>query len=77
MRGLGIFIGSASRNDPIKLDDPNPIANYGTHDLCSGDAGRDGFTVLSRANPNAQGNPPPVKGVAGRAYQGPDSSFEQ
>jgi len=77
MRGIGLFFGRSSRNDPIKLDDPHPIADYGTKDLCSGDAGKDGYTVLSRANPNAQGDPPPVKGTAGRAYQGPDQSFEQ
>lgn len=77
MRGLGFFFGTARRNDPIKLEDPHPIADYGTKSLESGNAGLDGFTVLSRANPNAQGNPPPVKGVIGPVYQGPDQSFEQ
>lgn len=77
MRGLGLFFGSARRNDPIKLEDPHPVADYGTKSLESGNAGLDGFTVLSRANPNAQGNPPPVKGVVGPVYWGPDQSFEQ
>ena len=77
MRGLGLFFGSARRNDPIKLEDPHPIADYGTKALESGNAGLDGFTALSKANPNAQGNPPPVKGSLGPAYQGPSQDFEQ
>lgn len=77
MRGMGLFFGRSSRNDPVKLEDPRPIADYGTRSLETGDAGKDGYTILSRAHPNAQGNPPPVKGVVGPAYQGPDSSFEQ
>jgi hypothetical protein len=77
MRGLGLFFGIVRRNQPVKLSDPHPIADYGTNDLESGDAGRDGFTILSRAQPNAQGNPPMVKGAEGYAFQGPDQSFEQ
>jgi hypothetical protein len=78
MRGLGLFFGGpARRNDPVKLTDPHPIADYGTKDLCSGDAGKDGYSVLSQASPTAQGNPPFVKGAEGFVYQGPDSSFEQ
>lgn len=77
MRGFGMFFGTSRRNDPIRLEDPRPITDYGTKDIDSGDAGRDGYTVLSRADPNAQGNPPPVKGTLGRAYWGPDQSFEQ
>lgn len=77
MRGLGLFFGSNRRNDPVKLEDPRPVADYGTASLESGNAGLDGFTVLSRANPDAQGNPPPVKGVVGAVYRGPDQSFEQ
>lgn len=78
MRGLGLFFGgSAKRNDPLRLVDPRPIANYGTHDYESGDAGRDGRTVLSRAQPDRQGSPPYVAGVIGPAHQGPDQSFEQ
>ena len=77
MRGLGMFFGTARRNDPVRLVNPRPIEDYGTKDLHSGDAGRDGYTVLSQANPSSQGNPPPVAGVVGPAYQGPDNSFEQ
>lgn len=77
MRGLGLFLGVARRNDPVKLENPHPVTDYGIKSLESGDAGRDGYTVLSKASPNAQGNPPPVKGVVGPAYQGPDQSFEQ
>ena len=77
MRSIGLFFGTARRNDPIKLEDPHPIADYGTKALESGNAGLDGYTVLSRAHPDAQGTPPPVKGVIGPAYFGPDQSFEQ
>lgn len=77
MRGLYSFFGSGRRNDPVKVENPHPVTDYGTHSLESGNAGLDGFTVLSRANPNAQGNPPPVKGVVGPVYNGPDQSFEQ
>jgi hypothetical protein len=79
MRGLGLFFPgiSAKRNDPIKLVDPNPIPDYGTHDLDSGDAGKDGYTVLSRAQPNAQGVAPPVPGVVGPTYMGPAADWEQ
>jgi hypothetical protein len=78
MRGLGIFFGgSGGRNDPIELVDPHPIPNYGTKDLCSGDAGKDGYTVLSQAQPNAQGRAPSVPGVVGRVFQGPANDWEQ
>ena len=75
MRSFGFFRRS-SRNDPVRLSDPHPVTDYGD-DVTSGVAARDGFTVLSRANPQSQGNPPPVAGAEGPAYQGPDSSFEQ
>jgi len=76
MRGIGLFFGSNKRNDPIKLSDPHPLTDYGD-DCCTGNAGLDGFTVLSRASPNSQGSPPAVSGTVGAVYQGPDSSFEQ
>lgn len=77
MRGLGLFFGIVRRNQPVKLADPHPVADYGNNDLESGNAGRDGFTVLSRAQPTAQGWPPLVKGAEGLDYLGPDNSFEQ
>lgn len=74
----GFFMGGmAKRNVPVRVVDPRPIANYGTRDVETGDAGRDGFTVLSRADANHQGDPPFVAGVVGRTYPGPDQSFEQ
>lgn len=76
MRGFGYF-GSARRNQPVKLADPHPVADHGRTSMESGNAGLDGFTVLSRANPEAQGCPPSVEGVVGPVYQGPDQSFEQ
>lgn len=78
MRGFGMFFGGpARRNQPLKLIDKHPVTDYGTKSLESGNAGLDGFTVLSRANPDAQGNPPRVAGTDGPVYQGPDQSFEQ
>jgi hypothetical protein len=76
MRGLGLFFGNTKRNDPIRMHDPRPLPVHddATH---TGDAGKDGYTVLSRASPDAQGAPPPVSGVAGPTYRGPDQSFEQ
>lgn len=75
MRGLFLF-GRHTRNDPVRLVDPRPVEIY-PNDLDTGDAGRDGMTVISKASPDAQGSPPPVNGVIGPAYQGPDNSFEQ
>ena len=75
MRGLGIFFGSNRRNDPVELEVTNPLERYAPAE--TGNAGIDGYSVISRARSNAQGNPPPVKGVVGPAYQGPDQSFEQ
>jgi hypothetical protein len=77
MRGLGMFLGVVRRNDPIKLVDPHPIPDYGTKDCCTGDAGRDGYTVLSRAHPTAQGIAPLAPGAIGQAYQGPAQDWEQ
>jgi hypothetical protein len=77
MRGLGFFFGGTSkRNQRLLLEDPHPVTDYGTKDEESGNAGLDGFTVLSKANPNDQGNPPPVKGVVRPIYSGPDMAFD-
>jgi hypothetical protein len=76
MRGM-FFFGTARRNDPVKLENPHPVEDFGRESIESGNAGLDGFTALSRASPQAQGSPPPVKGVIGPAYNGPDQSFEQ
>lgn len=74
---IGLFFGAAKRNGLLKLSNPHPVADYGTHDLCSGNAGLDGFTTLSRADPSRQGNPPPVAGIEGPIYSGPTGDFEQ
>lgn len=76
MRGGFFMFGGAKRNDPIKLADPHPVTDYG-NDVEKGHAGIDGFTVLSKADPQRQGSTPPVPGVIGPAYNGPDQSFEQ
>lgn len=76
MRMLGIFFGGAQRNGNWLLEDPHPIKDYG-NSVCTGDAGRDGYTVLSRANPCCAGSPPPVAGTRAPLRRGPDQSFEQ
>lgn len=76
MRGLFLLGHRHTRNDPVRVVDPRPIEDLG-NDVYSGDAAKDGYTVLSRANPDAQGSPPPVNGVVGPVYEGPDQSFEQ
>ena len=70
--GLG-----TARNDPVRLVDPHPIPNYGTHDEHSGSVPRDGYELLSKADPRRQGAPPPVDGTVGPTFRGPDESFEQ
>ena len=77
MRGLRFNFGHPRRNDPVELVDPHPIENYGTADYHSGKPFQDGYTLLSRADPNRAGEPPPVKGTVGAIPRGPDESFEQ
>jgi hypothetical protein len=74
---LGLFFGSDKRNDPIRIEDPRPIATFGSDSFQEQDAGLCGYSVLSRADPNYQGSPPPVNGVLGRAMWGPNRSFEE
>ncbi len=76
MRGLGLFFGVVKRNVPLELVNPHPVKDLGD-DVHSGNAGLDGFSALSRADPNRQGDAPFVKGIIGRTYMGPDESFEQ
>lgn len=76
MHGLFLLGSRDSRNDPIKLADPRPLEVY-RDDLETGNAGRDGFTILSKASPTMQGEPPSVPGAIGRAYRGPSQDFEQ
>lgn len=73
---LGLFFGNAKRNENYVLEDPRPIPRQ-DNTIHSGNAGLDGYTVLSRADPDAQGSPPPVEGTLGRTHRGPDQSFEQ
>lgn len=75
LRILGIWGGR--RNDPVLLEDPHPIPDYGTKDLHSGSVPHDGYERLSIADPHRQGRPPAVKGTVGPVPRGPDESFEQ
>ena len=76
MRMINLFLGRATRNDPVRLEDPRPIPRY-ADSVTSGDAGLDGFTVLSRANPERQGDAPAVQGSLGPTYFGPAEDWEQ
>lgn len=76
MRGFGLFFGAPRRNEPVRLVDPHPIPKLDDA-VHSGNRFRDGYTLLSRAQPDRQGSPPPVAGTRGPARQGPDDSFEQ
>ena len=69
------MFGVARRNEPWTLIDPRPIANYGTRDLCCGDAGLDGYTVLAKARPGS-GERPAVDERGHFAIWGPDPSWE-
>ena len=77
MRGLGLFFGASKRNDNFKLTDPHPVECRPGSELTTGDPGKDGYTLLSRADPSQQGSPPNVEGTLGGTYRGPDQSFEQ
>jgi len=70
MRGYGLFfgLGRDSRNRPLKLENPRPVEDYGHSSCCTGDAGKDGFTTLSAATPDRQGDPPPIHGGATPLY---------
>ena len=76
MRGMGLFFGANKRNQPMKLSDPHPIPDYGHGSCCPGDAGNDGFSIISRADADRQGSPPSPAGIEGPLYFGPDQSFE-
>ena len=76
MRMINLFLGRATRNDPVRLEDPRPIPRY-ADSVTSGDAGLDGYTILSRADPARQGESPPVQGQLGLSYMGPASDWEQ
>jgi hypothetical protein len=77
MVGIGLFFGTAKRNDNYLLEDPRPIPFYGRGDEYCGNQWCDGYALLSRAEPNRQGSPPNVKGTIGPAYRGPTGNFEQ
>lgn len=78
MRGLfSTLFSRPRRNENVRLEDPHPIPNYGDHDYHSGDPFHDGYTRLSRADPDRAGTPPPVAGTLGVIPRGPDDSFEQ
>lgn len=64
------------RNIPQRVSQANPLPRYddATH---SGDAGKDGFAVAAKAEPDYAGKRPFVEGTEGFSPQGPDQSFEQ
>lgn len=72
---LGMFFGSAKRNDNYLLEDPRPIARQ-PDTVCSGNAGLDGFSILAKASEDNPGNRPSVQGTIGPTHRGPSMSFE-
>lgn len=78
MRMINVFLGlnAETRNKPLELYDPRPVARFADN-VTTGNAGLDGHTVLSRANPGWQGRPPYVEGDLGPVYWDEGSSFEQ
>lgn len=71
-----IFFRGPRRNGNWELENRRPIATFDDA-VQTGNAGLDGFSTLSRADPNRQGDPPAVSGTVGPVHQGPDTSFEQ
>lgn len=70
---MGFPFGEAKRNQPVDLKPANPLPPN-KHRADSGDAGLDGYTVLSRANP-VTGVRPPTGGHPD--YWGPNEAQEQ
>lgn len=63
------------RNAPQRVTPVNPLVREDMG-VATGDAGTDGYSTLSRADPHWAGQPPDVDGTDGRMPQGPDRSFE-
>lgn len=76
MRGLGLFLGMVRRNENFVLENPRPHPRY-EDNVFTGTPRRDGYTLLSRADPHRQGSPPDVKGTIGLTFRGPSQDFEQ
>lgn len=70
---MGFPFGEARRNQPIDIKPANPLPPNQHRSDC-GDAGLDGYSVLSRANANT-GARPPVEGSP--EYWGPNQAQEQ
>lgn len=64
------------RNVNQKATDPRPVSRFDDAQQ-SGDAGKDGFDVLAKAEPGYSGKRPFVKGTEGIVPRGPDQSYEQ
>jgi hypothetical protein len=70
--GLYAPLGGTERNEPVALQECNPLpANKMS--LNTGDAGQDGYSVLSRAN-RYSGERPMVGGM--QEYVGPHTAPE-
>jgi hypothetical protein len=72
----GLFFGTDRRNRGYRLENPRPKPRY-ENDTYTGDMERDGYELLSRADPERMGRPPHVAGTEGDNYPGPDQSFER
>jgi hypothetical protein len=61
------------RVNPVRLQDPRPVERQ--QDLgCTGDAGKDGYSVLVRSRP---GDPPGLTNGQEHNHQSPSWSWEQ
>jgi hypothetical protein len=76
MRALAFWFGPGRRSDPIALDDLHAIPKY-EDAQDTGSPPHDGYSLLSKSDPKAQGNPPPVEGTIGQVRRGPNASFER
>lgn len=78
MLGLGLFFGGAmqGRNVNTKLKDPHPVRRYPDCQH-SGNAGLDGYTRISRADPTNQGRERLPPGAIEYVSRGPSEDFEQ
>lgn len=70
---MGFPFGEAKRNQPVELSPANPLPPN-KMSSCTGDAGQDGYSVLSRAD-RVSGQRPAVGGYP--QYWGPHQEQEQ
>jgi hypothetical protein len=73
---MGFPFGEARRNQPVELEPVNPLPPNKMKQDC-GDAGIDGYTVLSRADRITDQRPPARGHRNSPEYWGPRQTDEQ